>query len=553
MAAMLDEIFMDGRILDAPMANHSGSSLLYAQEIPKGIGVFLEDLKTLKRTQIQGMDTAEIEGKKIFRLFGWSPDDRYLAFADVTVTTNQNNKKYQEIVICDGDTGAIQSAVDIGSSVPRPELGVWLTTNTLAILNYSHKLMLFNLEMNWNLGLLGKKGLVQAQRFDSGGTYGLARLSDRSIAYFDKGNIWTLDIPTSRANQLTHFSDAKLEWLDYSEETGKYLFCLTRGNDATNRYVYEFAPDKNSETVQLTDTYSFKGQWVKNGGFACVRTEGDKSYLAIKSDDKTICTNLFLGGGIRSYCISPNRDKIYAVASVRYKAQSVWEYDIFNKSFRDILPDTDRIVSSSKIVLPVSASTTNKSGEDVEYYFVPPAKLAAEKTYPAVLDLYPVNRYDQNVQILANAGIFYVSANRFGLNDWQMVAKPENILAVYDQLLKNPNIDPKRIYICGRSFSTGAETAMVDDHPELWRGVILFSPVAFPKIPAAARKYPSLFIAIGDEDELSRQKHCEQLWQDACNHLVPARIHVEHTGHGFKTANYKTSYAVLTQFIQEDY
>jgi predicted esterase len=550
----LDEIFSNGRILDAPVVNNSGSMLLFAQEIPNGVGVFLENLTTLKRTQIQSMKTVEIEGKKSFRLFGWSPDDNYLAFSAVTVATNQNNKKYQEIVVCDGTTGAVKSSVDISSSTPRPELGVWLTMNSIAILNYSHKLMIFNLETDKNLGPFGKKGLVQSIRLENSGPYDLVRVSDRSVAYCDKGNIWTLDIPASHPIQLTHFSDTTLEWLDYSPKAGKYLFCLTRGNDVTNRYVYEFVPNAITDPVQLTDSYSFKGQWLQNDvGFACVCTEGDKSYLAIKSDDKTINTNVFAAGSIRSYAISPQRDTIYAVASLRYKGQSIWEYNIFNKSLRDVLPLAQPADSSSKIILPVSASAVNTNGETVEYYYVPPAKLVSKKKYPAVLDLYPVNRYDQNVQILANADVFYVSATRLGLNDWQLVAKPADILAVYNEMLKNRNIDSKRIYICGRSFSTGAVTEMANDYTILWRGIILFSPVVFPQIPVNIVKYPSLFIAIGDEDDVSLQNQCNLLWQNACARLIPARLHYEHTGHGFKTENYKTSYALLIEFIKTDY
>jgi hypothetical protein len=50
--------------------NHAGNRLLYAQEQQKDIGVFLQDLTTLKRTRVREMETAEIEGKKVFRLVG---------------------------------------------------------------------------------------------------------------------------------------------------------------------------------------------------------------------------------------------------------------------------------------------------------------------------------------------------------------------------------------------------------------------------------------------------------------------------------------------------
>jgi hypothetical protein len=233
-------------------------------------------------------------------------------------------------------------------------------------------------------------------------------------------------------------------------------------------------------------------------------------------------------------------------------AQSIWEYNIFDKTIRNVLLG-ERKNAFSQIVSPVPASTTNKNGETVEYFTVPPAKLVKNKKYPVVLDLYPVNRYDQNVQALVNAGIYYSTATRFGLNDWQQVAKPVDILAVYNELLKNPDIDTNRIYICGRSYSTSTVKTMVNDYPNLWCGVILFSPVAFPQIPAKTTTYPSIFIAEGDQDEASLQKQSNQLWQDACNRLVPARIHFEHAGHGFTTENYRTSYAKLIEFIQAGY
>ena len=548
---MLDEIFTDGRIIDAPIANHTSSMLLYAQELKDGLGIFLEDLTSLQRRQIQTMATTEIQSKKVFKIFGWSPDDNYLAFAEVAESTNKDKEADREIIVCDGTTGARESLLKITST---PEAGAWLSTNTLVLLTYSHQLILLNLNKDENLGRMGRKGFVRWLRLNNSGSYGLVSTSDHSVGYIDQGNIWNWDIPTGRADQLTHLSGATIEWLDYSWETGKYLFCMNKGTDVTNRYVYEFTPNRNSAPTQLTETYSLKGQWLNGDEFACVRTEGDKSYLTIESAEKTVFTNLFIGeGSVRSYSVSPGRDKIYAVASFRYKALSIWEYDTVDKSSRDVLVRKEAATSASQTVLPVPSSTINSDRETVEYYLVPPAKLVSSKKYPAVLDLYPVNRYDQNVQILANAGIFYYAANRYGLNDWKLVAKPEDILAVYNNLIKNPNVDTNRIYICGRSYSTMAVTTMVNEHPDFWHGVILFSPIDLPTIPKKAAKYPNFFIAIGDEDDPNYQTKANRLWEDACRQLVPARIHYEHTGHNFKTADYKTSYAKLVNFIRTDY
>jgi Tol biopolymer transport system component len=552
LTSISNEIFADGRIWDAPVENHDGSRMLFAQDLKNGLGVFLVDLSTLKRTQIKLEESEEIEGKRAFRLFGWSPDDSSLALASIVTSTNQDKKeRHQEIIICDGATGAVENSFDVSAETTLIEPGVWLTTSSLALMNHSHQLMVFNLETNQYFGRQGKKGMVRGPRLTSH-EYSLEKVSDRSVACVSAGNVWVWDIPTGQMTQLTHLSEATIEWLDYNPVSGKYLFCVTQGNDVTNRYVYEFQPGRG-EPVQRTTSYSLKGQWVEEGrGISYVTTTADKTCLTIDSQDPALRTNIFKGN-IRSYGVAPKGDKIYAVAALLYKEQSIWEYDIAGKTFRDVLPVEERSASVSKIVRPVMASATNQKGEAADYYYVPPVNSIPNQKYPAVIDLYPVNRYDQNVQMLVNAGIFYVAANRFGLNDWQAVAKPENILAIYAQMVSNPHIDPKRIYIYGRSYSAGAVRDMVNKHPELWRGALLFSPVVFPEIPTKTAKYPSIFIAEGDDDDVGLQNGCLRLWQAASQRFIPTQMHIEHTGHGFGTENYKTAYEVLIKFILTDY
>jgi hypothetical protein len=103
----------------------------------------------------------------------------------VTSATNQDNKKYQELVICDGSTGAIKFSTNLGGSISRPEQGIWLNGNTLAWLDHSHVLMLYNLEADSNLGLAGKQGRVQITRLSNFDGFGLVQLSSRTVAYLE--------------------------------------------------------------------------------------------------------------------------------------------------------------------------------------------------------------------------------------------------------------------------------------------------------------------------------------------------------------------------------
>lgn len=547
---MSDEIFASGRVWDAPLESNDGSKLIYAQDQGDGAGIFIVDLKTLRRTQVGKMTSQDIRGVRGFKLFGWSPEDRWLAFAFL-VKDAELNQLVQKIVICEGTSGQVKSSYE--NKQACMVAGAWLTTNTLALVDEAHELKLWNLEADNAQRRFGSKGMNSWGKINNSGP--VIWVETNLLGYIAGAGVNVYDVFTSRSSEVVRFAENKMEWLDYNPGNGKYLFCAATRNDDTNRFVFEFRPtgQTNAAPIQRSFSYSLKGQWISQGDdVAYVTTTGDKTVLAIDTQDASLKTNIFDGGSVRSYSVSPKRDKLYAVAAMVNRVQSIWEYDIVNKTFRDVLPVEQNNYLYSTAVAAVNVSATNQNNELIDYYYVPPANMNRRKKYPVILDLYPVNRYDQNAQMLVNAGIFYVAANRFGLNDWTAVAKPGDILAIYAQLLKNPNIDPKRIYVYGRSYSTTRVTEMVNEHPEVWRGAIFFSPVAFPKLQDSGVDPQRLFIAEGDEDEASLQTGCFKLWERASRLFITAQLHFEHAGHGFSTQNYKTAYEALIRFILED-
>ena len=78
--AMLDEVYFHGEILSAPVENKAGTALVYVRTVETGVGVFLVDLTSLDRTQIALAKASDSERGGAVKLFGWSPDDRCLAF-----------------------------------------------------------------------------------------------------------------------------------------------------------------------------------------------------------------------------------------------------------------------------------------------------------------------------------------------------------------------------------------------------------------------------------------------------------------------------------------
>jgi dipeptidyl aminopeptidase/acylaminoacyl peptidase len=393
-------------------------------------------------------------------------------------------------------------------------------------------------------------------------SYAIAKMSDHSIAYAERGNVMTLNLYTGQTNQLTHFTNDRIEWIDYNATNNEFLFCFTdlaNSDTESTRYLYRLDP--NAKTNNLTSlakivAEAFKGQWIYGDtGLAYVGTKDNKNYLAVETEDKSLCTNLFVGGNVMSYGVSPKKDKIYAVASLGHEPLGIWEYDIAGKKLRNVLPGMEHPYTVSQFIAPVEMFVT-RNGENIPYFMLPPAGLDPHKKYPVVIDT-PINdRCEPGPQFLANAGIFYVSVNRHGLaSSDDMTTAFDDILAVYDELIKNPNVDPHRIYIAGECASTAIVSQLVDYNPAMWRGAIMLGPNSFPQIPAEVAAFPSIFVSAGKNDAPSFLTATEEFAQKASSQLVPMRVvYHENAGHIFNSTSLaKERYGAAAKFILTDF
>jgi dipeptidyl aminopeptidase/acylaminoacyl peptidase len=190
---------------------------------------------------------------------------------------------------------------------------------------------------------------------------------------------------------------------------GTFYQLITDGRGAGYRLNPAAGTNK---LTRLTGAGTFKGQWIYgNTGVAYVGTKGNENYLAVEAEDKSLNTNLFVGGNVLSYSVSPQRDKIYAVASLGHEPLGIWEYDIAGKHLRNVLPGEEHSFTVSHFIAPVQMSVT-KNGENIPYFMLPPPRFDVHRKYPVLID-QPVNdRCEPGPQFLADAGIFYVSVTR---------------------------------------------------------------------------------------------------------------------------------------------
>lgn len=131
--------------------------------------------------------------------------------------------------------------------------------------------------------------------------------------------------------------------------------------------------------------------------------------------------------------------------------------------------------------------------------------------------------------------------------------EPEDAVAVYNEMLKNPNIDPHRIYVSGESAGTSTVASLLDAHPDLWRGAIILSPVTFQPVSPETKMVPSIFFSFGTEDDIVNRQRMEQYALEACAHHVMTQILYGNAGHVFFAIDeHKKRYKAVATFILEN-
>jgi hypothetical protein len=567
--ALQDEIFFHGEILIAPAINHAGTELVYVRTVEDGVGVFLVNLDTLASRQIALAKPANDNREGAVKLFGWSSDDHYLAFS-----TLQKGKENRNITLCDGTKGTVINTIESPRSV---ETGRWLAANSLVLIDNTYLLFLLNLEADSHLGQYGNKGFVKLQQLDKTAALPVPDTAHAAIAYVDRGNVWSFDLPANKLTQLTHLTNATISSLDYSGDTYRYLLEVTMGNSPA-RILYQYDLRASAMTRLTPANFSTKGQWIQDGtGIAYVGAEGGRFFVGVNPKQPALRTNLFtaasirekraLGYGalagkafpegrdvVRTYCVSPKRDKIYAVAAVDYEPLAIWEYDIAGQTLRNVVPEKNHL-NLARFIEPVEASITNQDGKKIDYYHLPPAGMDPRKKYPVVVDQFTDVGYQPTSQFLANAGIFFVAVCKYGQGRGEFPPEPEDTLAVYNEIIKNPNVDPRRIYLIGESAGTAPIANLLTDHPELWRGAIISAAVAFPQFRPDVKQYhTSILFSFGEEDSAANQQRAEKFSQEACAHLMQTRIVYWPGGHVlFDIGTIKKKYKAIASFILTDY
>ena len=72
---------------------------------------------------------------------------------------------------------------------------------------------------------------------------------------------------------------------------------------------------------------------------------------------------------------------------------------------------------------------------------------------------------------------------------------PADVTALYEMMIKNPNIDTNRVFLFATSWDTSFLSQLVSQKPDLWKGAILITPSAVPDL--SSWHNPKIFVVAG--------------------------------------------------------
>lgn len=538
------EICAVGEFRDAAAGDHSGNLISFIRITSSGRGLFLKERGVPEPRAILDVN---LDQMKHFSLFGWSPDDRFLIAAQRPDRLSQSPLLY----VFDGRSGTLLLKE---AGLPSVESLAWTREDEFVIVDARSEYSKVSVHADSGSGRvdLVAETLLKGRSAAEGRS--VVAMGPQKVGFVEAGNIWSLDTVTRQTARLSSFTNMTFEWLDYSSEKNAFLFCAPAAPPRNYpRVLYRFDPaaDRSGVLRALTESQTYNGRWILNGGgYAYVGSEGNENYLAVHVFGDAEERYLFETGFIRAFSVDAAKQRLLAFASSGIEPHGIWEHDIQERSLTNVVSAMKAPFESAKVLRPHNKTLQIRGRRALPYTLIPPRDFVLGKKYPAVIDGPNSKRWRPEPQALANAGIYYVSANRRGLaSSDHFNGAAEDIASLHELMSKHPSIDPDRIFLMGTSYGTRVMIPLIRDFPELWRGVIMHSPVVNLELHENLWRNPRYLITIGENDAFYEEVRKFEI--EACHHwtLVDAKYYPG-MGHGVaSTEHVRDRVAASIDFI----
>jgi predicted esterase len=484
--AVAAELGSIGQYKDELYPNKAGTRLVYTEDVETGAGLFFSEIPGGKTKQLCELNENDFDWQR-FGMLGWSTDDSYFVYA---LPPNKASKT-DNLVICDGKTGVAIT------NVPAPanlESLAWLSPQSFAYLTQYYQI----------IKVVERKGDGRwVETHDLGQVYSgkesarnLIATSPTSVAWIDGTNIWTLDINASGPQMVWKGISGKLLGLGYSTEKGEFLLNCS---DGIGQFLMRYNPATRweSDPVRLGDRlHPIQNLNWENGRANYAYRENDRgtNFFTMKTDATSKLMRLPWPGAVRTFTFNGNF--LYIAGSVGADPAGIYYYDLQSEIVRPIVSSLKQPLRYAHCVEPVDGVFTNESGNLASYHVWRPANILPDKKYPIILCQTPYI-WTPFPQIAANAGYIYAWVDRpswfEGLNHWH-----DDVMGLYRVMAKDRNVDTERVFLYGASAETAYSARLIQENPELWRGVIYFSPVVPP--PLSETKMSSMLFVLGQDE-----------------------------------------------------
>ena len=481
--------------------------------------------------------------RSVQRLFNWSPHERHLLFKtendNYELAPNGAYAKPEWLLAYDRDTGKLLPITQ--KKMLLSSHAVWLDDDSLL-----YSAALFgdpNATQKAHLARLAN-GAFQSQELRLPAD-ALAALASRNklisscggtiVAFATEDAIKFLDLASglvTPADALSKGSFTGFNWLTWSPETRRLLFCATQaGETYRNLFAYDFA----QETLErLSAVHSYNGQWLQGGkGYAFVGKDQD-FYLAIRPRDERDETNLHTKGFIDNYAAPRGGDYVVAIATTNGEPRSLWRYDLATRSLDCLRPAGQAPFKFTKIAEARGLSVRAADGLDIPVYLFPPTYGRAVKNHPLVVYIPPRTGpshrgYEMRPQLLSNLGFYYAGINYRGCEgygasyakQWNEEKAADDVFQAIQYLGKELQCDTQRVFAVAASAGSSVLQNFLRRFPAVLRGAVFVGPVHWELDSwREAARLPRLLVSIGRNDHEFGFVQSFEAW--AKLHTVPA-------------------------------
>ena len=306
-----------------------------------------------------------------------------------------------------------------------------------------------------------------------------------SVVWQRGGDIWRCSYNSDAPVKIWESSTNQLLEFTFSASDQLFLLhCL----DANGEFVGSLDPAKGQFPARFSEIARLARLPATNlmcvGGvkdFAYfTKGEAGRKALVIQSKDSPVTATVEWAtaksyASARSYAAGQKQIYVIGQRALTNDLVSIWRYDAANGSLACVVPNQETELKFAKNDAVSLVMVTNSLGDKLAYSLKSPAGFSASKKCPVVIG----EGWTGYQLAVVGGGYCFANLSREGreMDQWH-----EDMMAVYDDLAKNPGIDIAQVYLLGISGGASVVNRLLEEKPGLWRGAILFSPVDFPDL-----------------------------------------------------------------------